>query len=67
MSWPAATAGLLLGAGLPIPPTGQPLRRPEPLRDRRALETLPTLDEVFLDATGRTRERLAGEVQEVLG
>ena len=25
----------------------------------------PTLDEVFLDATGRTRERVAGEVQEV--
>ena len=27
--------------------------------------TSPTLDEVFLDATGRTRERAAGEVQEV--
>src|SRR5918911_672261 len=25
----------------------------------------PTLDEVFLDATGRTRDRAAGEVQEV--
>ena len=25
----------------------------------------PTLDDVFLDATGRTRERAAGEVQEV--
>ena len=35
------------------------------LRHRRGLRTEPTLDEVFLDATGRTRERLAGEVQEV--
>jgi ABC-2 type transport system ATP-binding protein len=26
----------------------------------------PTLDDVFLDATGRTRERAAGEVQEVM-
>jgi ABC-2 type transport system ATP-binding protein len=25
----------------------------------------PSLDEVFLDATGRIRERVAGEVQEV--
>ena len=25
----------------------------------------PTLDDVFLDATGRSRERAAGEVQEV--
>ena len=25
----------------------------------------PTLDEVFLDATGRTRSRVAGDVQEV--
>ena len=25
----------------------------------------PTLDEVFLDVTGRTRERVAGQVQEV--
>jgi ABC-2 type transport system ATP-binding protein len=35
------------------------------LRDRRGLDADPTLDEVFLDATGRTRERAAGEVQEV--
>jgi ABC-2 type transport system ATP-binding protein len=35
------------------------------LRERRGLEADPTLDEVFLDATGRTRERAAGEVQEV--
>lgn len=35
------------------------------LRQRRGLETVPTLDEVFLDATGRVRERVAGAVQEV--
>ena len=35
------------------------------LRRRRSLDDDPTLDEVFLDATGRTRERIAGEVQEI--
>jgi len=35
------------------------------LRDRLGLDAEPTLDEVFLDATGRTRERAAGDVQEV--
>jgi ABC-2 type transport system ATP-binding protein len=35
------------------------------LRQRRGLHEDPTLDDVFLDATGRTRERVAGEVQEV--
>ena len=35
------------------------------LRDRTSLDAEPTLDEVFLDATGRTRERVAGEVKEV--
>ncbi|MET0741494.1 MAG: ATP-binding cassette domain-containing protein [Candidatus Nanopelagicales bacterium] len=35
------------------------------LRRRRGLQHDPTLDDVFLDATGRTRERVAGEVQEV--
>ncbi len=35
------------------------------LRDRLGLASEPTLDDVFLDATGRTRERAAGEVQEV--
>jgi len=35
------------------------------LRRRRSLDHDPTLDEVFLDATGRTRERIAGQVQEV--
>ncbi len=35
------------------------------LRERRGLDSDPTLDEVFLDATGRTRGRVAGDVQEV--
>ncbi len=35
------------------------------LQQRLGLGAEPTLDEVFLDATGRTRERVAGEVQEV--
>src|SRR5262249_58186058 len=34
------------------------------LRRRRGMAVEPTLDDVFLDATGRTRERVAGEVQE---
>jgi ABC-2 type transport system ATP-binding protein len=44
---------------------GTPRQLKAELRARRGLATDPTLDEVFLDATGRTRERLAGEVQEV--
>src|SRR5262245_49142215 len=36
MSW-RATDELLLGSRLPTRRTGQPLRRPEPLRDRGAL------------------------------
>ena len=35
------------------------------LRRRTGSKREPTLDEVFLDATGRTRERSAGEVSEV--
>ncbi len=35
------------------------------LKQRRGLDTEPTLDDVFLDVTGRVRERLAGEVKEV--
>ena len=35
------------------------------LSARRGDGEEPTLDDVFLDATGRTRERGAGEVQEV--
>jgi ABC-2 type transport system ATP-binding protein len=44
---------------------GTPAELKAELRSRRELDSDPTLDEVFLDATGRTRERLAGEVQEV--
>jgi ABC-type multidrug transport system ATPase subunit len=35
------------------------------LRERRGLASDPTLDDVFLDATGRTRGQVAGDVQEV--
>ena len=35
------------------------------LRAREGLASAPTLDDVFLDATGRTRSRVAGDVQEV--
>ena len=45
---------------------GTPGQLKAELRQRRGLDADPTLDEVFLDATGRTRQRLAGEVQEVL-
>jgi ABC-2 type transport system ATP-binding protein len=45
---------------------GTPQQLKTELRERRGLAADPTLDEVFLDATGRTRERQAGEVQEVL-
>jgi ABC-2 type transport system ATP-binding protein len=44
---------------------GTPQQLKAELRQRRGLDTDPTLDEVFLEATGRTRERAAGEVQEV--
>jgi ABC-2 type transport system ATP-binding protein len=44
---------------------GTPAQLKADLRRRRGLSTDPTLDEVFLDATGRTRQRVAGEVQEV--
>jgi ABC-2 type transport system ATP-binding protein len=44
---------------------GTPRQLKEDLRERRGLDAEPTLDDVFLDATGRTRERAAGEVQEV--
>ena len=44
---------------------GTPVELKAELRQRRGLDADPTLDEVFLDATGRTRERVAGEVQEV--
>ncbi|HEX8856540.1 MAG TPA: ATP-binding cassette domain-containing protein [Thermoleophilaceae bacterium] len=44
---------------------GTPERLKEELRVRLGLTSQPTLDDVFLDATGRTRDRVAGEVQEV--
>jgi ABC-2 type transport system ATP-binding protein len=51
-------AGLIVGEGTPA-------ELKTDLRRRRGLSHDPTLDDVFLDATGRTRERVAGEVQEV--
>jgi ABC-2 type transport system ATP-binding protein len=44
---------------------GTPARLKADLRAKRGLESDPTLDDVFLDATGRTRGRVAGDVQEV--
>ena len=44
---------------------GTPGQLKADLRQRRGDGTEPTLDDVFLDATGRTRDRAAGEVQEV--
>jgi ABC-2 type transport system ATP-binding protein len=44
---------------------GTPEELKADLRRRRGGEEDPTLDDVFLDATGRTRDRAAGEVQEV--
>ena len=35
------------------------------LRNRKGLTVDPSLDDVFLDVTGQTRERLAGEVREL--
>jgi ABC-2 type transport system ATP-binding protein len=44
---------------------GTPEQLKTDLWERRGGDDKPTLDDVFLDATGRTRERAAGEVQEV--
>jgi ABC-2 type transport system ATP-binding protein len=44
---------------------GTPARLKADLRERLGLAREATLDEVFLDATGRTRTHVAGEVQEV--
>jgi ABC-2 type transport system ATP-binding protein len=44
---------------------GSPAELKADLRQRAGLDHEPTLDEVFLDATGRTRERQEGDVQEV--
>jgi ABC-2 type transport system ATP-binding protein len=44
---------------------GTPAALKAELRERHGLDADPTLDDVFLDATGRTRSRVAGDVQEV--
>jgi ABC-2 type transport system ATP-binding protein len=44
---------------------GTPADLKADLRQRKALKADPTLDDVFLDATGRTRTKVAGEVAEV--
>jgi len=44
---------------------GSPADLKARLRERRGDDTEPTLDDVFLDATGRSRARAEGEVQEV--
>ncbi|HYF46194.1 MAG TPA: ATP-binding cassette domain-containing protein, partial [Acidimicrobiales bacterium] len=44
---------------------GSPAELKADLKQRAGLDRDPTLDDVFLDATGRTREREAGDVQEV--
>jgi ABC-2 type transport system ATP-binding protein len=44
---------------------GTPLQLKTELRERLALDRDATLDDVFLDATGRTRTRVEGDVQEV--
>jgi ABC-2 type transport system ATP-binding protein len=44
---------------------GTPEQLKAGLRERRGLASDPSLDDVFLDATGRTRGRVEGEVQEV--
>ncbi len=44
---------------------GTPDQLKEDLRVKHGLDATPTLDDVFLDAVGRTRDRAAGEVQEV--
>jgi ABC-2 type transport system ATP-binding protein len=44
---------------------GTPAALKAELRERRGMDADPTLDDVFLDATGRSRSRGAGEVQEV--
>jgi ABC-2 type transport system ATP-binding protein len=54
----------IIDAGL-IVREGTPEALKAELRGRRRLEADPSLDDVFLDATGRTRERAAGAVQEV--
>jgi ABC-2 type transport system ATP-binding protein len=54
----------IIDAGL-IVREGTPWDLKAELRDRVGLDREATLDDVFLDATGRSRERVAGEVKEV--
>ena len=44
---------------------GTPASLKAELRERLGLDSDPSLDDVFLDATGRSRSRVAGDVQEV--
>ncbi|RZS89380.1 ABC-2 type transport system ATP-binding protein [Motilibacter rhizosphaerae] len=44
---------------------GSPRSLKDELRSRRGLDADPTLDDVFLDAVGGTRQRVEGDVQEV--
>ena len=44
---------------------GTPAALKASLRERLNLRSDPSLDDVFLDATGRTRDHVAGDVQEV--
>ena len=44
---------------------GTPERLKAELRERLGLDADPSLDDVFLDATGRSRSKVAGDVQEV--
>ena len=44
---------------------GTPAELKAELRERLGLDAEPTLDDVFLDATGRSRSKVAGDVQEV--
>ncbi len=44
---------------------GTPAELKAELRERQGLTSDPSLDDVFLDATGRTRDRVEGAVQEV--
>jgi ABC-2 type transport system ATP-binding protein len=44
---------------------GTPAALKAELRERLELDAEPTLDDVFLEATGRTRGRVEGDVQEV--
>ena len=46
---------------------GTPGQLKADLKQRLGLTAEPTLDDVFLDATGRTRDRIEGAVQEVGG